>query len=118
GGIGVAGAGGSAVLGAGGGQNCGEVDVPTRMVEADILILLDASASMNDDTTNTPCDGGCGANSKWAQVTTAINQTVGDTEDRVSWGLKWFPDSDNACGVVSSPVVGVGPFNHAAIAGQ
>jgi len=61
------------------------------LVQTDILILLDASTSMNDDTTDTPCDGGCGVNSKWAQVTAAIDQVVGDTDDRVKHG-QWGED--------------------------
>lgn len=105
----------SGTAGFGGGQNCAQVVVPAPMVKTDILILLAASSSMNNDMTNTSCSGGCGASSKWALATAAIVEVAGDTDDHVNWGLKLFPDADNVCGVNSNPVVDVGPFTHSFI---
>ena len=81
--------------------NCGARSKTAMKVAPDILILLDRSGSMNDDINNQMCrpDGGvgaamgCGAKSKWAQVTPAIMQVVSETQADVNWGLKWFPDN-------------------------
>jgi hypothetical protein len=81
----------------------------------DVLIVLDASGSMDDDITNTKCTNGCGATSKWAQVVPAINQVVAATEADVHWGLKFFAD-DTACAVNASAAVGVATNRAAMIA--
>ena len=104
--------------------NCGARSKTAMKVAPDILILLDRSGSMNDDVNNQMCrpDGGvgasmgCGANSKWAQVTPAIMQVVSETQADVNWGLKFFPDnSTNTCNVSSTAAVDIGPQNAAAI---
>src|SRR5678815_4776331 len=78
-------------------------------------IALDASGSMNDDATNTSCGNmGCGAMSKWALMTPAINQVVTDTQAEVNWGLKFFADS-GSCGVNNNAAVPVAVNNSAAI---
>ena len=64
---------------------------------------------MNDDASDMPCSGGCGASSKWAQTVTAIRSLVGETEMTVNWGLELFPDSGTACAVAGSVTVPVGP---------
>jgi hypothetical protein len=65
----------------------------------DILIVLDASGSMNNDIMATmSCTNGCGATSKWAQMTPAINRSSGRRR-HVNWGLKFFADTDGTCGV-------------------
>lgn len=81
----------------------------------DLLIVLDRSGSMNENSAGMMCRGGCGAASKWAQVTTAINQVVAMTETKINWGLKFF-GTDNACGVAPGAAVAPGPNNAAAIA--
>ena len=59
---------------------------------------------------------GCGASSKWAQVTPAIMQVVSETQADVNWGLKFFPDnSANTCNVSTTAAVDVGAQNAAAI---
>jgi len=99
------------------GMNCGSVDTPPATpILSDVLIVLDASAAMNDDATDTPCSGGCGASSKWAQTVAAIEKLVGDTELTVNWGLQIFPDPGTACGVAGSVAVPVGPARATAIA--
>ena len=105
--------------------NCGARSKTAMKVAPDILILLDRSGSMNDDVNNQMClpDGGgmgmsmgCGAKSKWAQVTPAIMQVVSETQADVNWGLKFFPDnSANTCNVSTTAAVDVGPQNAAAI---
>jgi hypothetical protein len=74
----------------------------------DALILLDASGSMNETVDAMACDGGCGALSKWAQATAAVNGLVAATEASVNWGLKLFGDTSSAAcfagGGVTVPV--------------
>jgi hypothetical protein len=98
--VGLTGTGGTA------GQ-CGQAAVTINPLPPDILIVEDRSGSMNDDQTDTPCNGGCGATSKWALVTAAINQVVAATETQVNWGLKFFADADAQCGVNGGAAVGV-----------
>jgi hypothetical protein len=111
GGLGGAGAGassggggtnGSSGAGADAGENAGPfcgtlysgVVAPVR---ADILIVLDRSSSMNDDSNEMSCAGGCGSNSKWALLSAAISRMV-TNHPSVNWGLAPF-GSDDACGV-------------------
>jgi len=80
---------------------------PTRL-PPDILILLDRSGSMKNDINDQGCGSSgtldCGATSKWAQMTAAINQAVGSSDTTVRWGLKFFGNGgDNTCDVASGP---------------
>lgn len=102
----VDGGGPGAATGAGGGMMCGERSQPTTKLNPNILIVLDASGSMNEDSSNMNCGGGmgmmsmgCGANSKWALLTPALTQVVRDTQATVNWGLKLFADAQGSCGV-------------------
>jgi hypothetical protein len=111
-------AGGSiGIVGTGGvmGQPCGVWTVTTPASQLDVLIVLDASGSMNEVPGGGTCDGGCGAGSKWAQATAAINQVVGQTGATINWGLELFGLSGNGCVVGGGPVA-VGPANAPAIA--
>ena len=79
GGAGAASAAGGAVgtggLGSGGGSFCGIVNlVRATPVPPDILIVMDRSSSMNDDSNEMVCTGGCGASSKWALASAAIDR--------------------------------------------
>ncbi len=106
------------LTGQGGNMQCGSVDRPSSKLPPDILIVLDASGSMNEDAMNVSCGGaGCGANSKWALLTPALNQVVMQTETTVNWGLKMFADvNNNQCGVNNMAAVAVAPSSAAAIA--
>jgi hypothetical protein len=108
GGGGVNGTGGD--LGAGGtgmaGSFCGEYDVAVfQPLRPDILLLVDRSSSMNDDSNEMSCTGGCGATSKWALLSAEINRLVTEYQS-VNWGLALF-GSDDACGVSASVAVDV-----------
>jgi hypothetical protein len=98
--------------------NCGEQSTSLIRHPPDILVIQDASGSMNDDIDDQPCSGdtGCGATSKWAQMTPAINQVVMASQAAVNWGLKLFADADDNCGVGPGVAVPVGPANATAIA--
>jgi hypothetical protein len=109
--------GSSIVTGAGGGQNCGAISVPAPMASLDVLVLLDASGSMNDDASGMTCEGGCGAGSKWAQTAAAIDNVVAQTDASVNWGLMLFGNfGADGCTVGSYPAVPVAPANAGAIA--
>src|ERR1022692_3455504 len=102
--------------GAGGAMSCGQMNVGIMPLPPDILIIEDRSGSMDNDQNDKACNnGGCGAASKWALVTAAINQVV-STDTSVNWGLKFFADADNQCGVNQGVSVGVAAGNSAAIA--
>ncbi len=97
------------------GGTCGSNSFTANHLPPDLLIVLDRSGSMNDDATGMTCPGGCGASSKWAQMTNAINSVVAQTEAKVRWGLKLFASGGQACTVGTSAEVPVGPMNAGAI---
>lgn len=96
--------------------SCGQATVPIMPLPPDILIVQDRSGSMDDDQNDATCNGGCGAKSKWALVTAAINQVVSGTDTTVNWGLKFFADANAQCGVNAGVAVGVGPGSGPAVA--
>lgn len=89
------------------GTTCAQQNVPLQVVPPDILIIQDRSISMNDDSNDQKCNGDCGANSKWSQVTTAIGDVVTATQSTVNWGLFYFGDGASMCGVNANPDVPV-----------
>jgi hypothetical protein len=94
--------------GSGSGTMCGETVRETSKLPPNILIVLDASGSMNQDSANATCGTGqmtgCGANSKWALLTPALNQVVTETQATVNWGLKLFADGSGQCSVNANTV--------------
>ncbi|HJZ87939.1 MAG TPA: vWA domain-containing protein, partial [Polyangia bacterium] len=90
-------------------MSCGSADFGLQRVPADVVIVLDRSGSMNDP----PPGGGA---SKWQQVTSAINQTVGTLQNSIRWGLKFFP-SDDMCGVAGGVDVQVSDTSYMQVPG-
>jgi hypothetical protein len=82
---------------------------------AEILIVLDRSASMNDPPDGAPS----GTGSKWSLVVPGVNQVVMATDSSVSWGLKVFPEGDGSecvAGSVTSMIpVPIAPMNAKAV---
>jgi hypothetical protein len=124
-GTGLTGSGGDIMVTgtAGTGTSCGQGNVPIMPLPPDILLVEDRSGSMDDDQNDAACNnGGCGATSKWALITAAINQVVSTTDTTVNWGLKFFADADAQCGVSANVAVGVasgtGPAVATAITGS
>jgi hypothetical protein len=101
------------ITGAAGG--CGQANVSVSVIPPDILIVQDKSGSMNNDDSDSSCKGGCGSNSKWSQVTTALSQVVMNTQASINWGLKFFADGQNECGVNPGVAVPVAPNNASAV---
>jgi hypothetical protein len=123
----------SSTTGSGNGQtsspsadaNCGASMYGLQMLPPDVLIVLDRSTSMNDGTNNLSCAGMAGCQSKWAQVTPAVNQVVSQTAGSVRWGLTYFPSgsgfgctvdnnvsvpvADNAASAIMSSISGTSP---------
>jgi len=109
-GIGLTSGGGGDVGPGTGGMSCGTSMVPVMPLPPDVLIIQDKSGSMNDDDNDSSCKGGCGANSKWTQLTMALTTVVQNTQANVNWGLKYFSDN-NACSASKAPAVGVAAMN-------
>jgi hypothetical protein len=102
--FGLAGTGGARV-------NCGARDQSAKRLPPEILLVLDASASMNDNVANMSCGAdGCGATSKWAQLITPLSQELAQSQSWVHWGLALF-SSDGSCSVGTVPDVAPGADN-------
>src|SRR4029077_16657292 len=80
---------------------------------AEVLLLLDRSASMAD-----PPDGATDPTPKWNLVVPAVNQVITDSDSALSWALKVFPEgtgSECVAGNVTSKIdVPMAPMNAAA----
>jgi Mg-chelatase subunit ChlD len=88
--------------GAGGGRTCGLQMFDLERKPAEILLLLDRSASMAD-----PPDGATSSTPKWDLIIPAVKQVVTATDSSVSWGLKVFPEgtgSECVAGSVTSNI--------------
>jgi len=97
-------------------QTCVVTKPKTVMLPPDVLIVLDRSGSMNDQIDGTACKGGCGANSKWTQMTQALEAFIPTVQDSVNWGLKLFASPSNgSCGVGNDAEVKPVTKNAAAI---
>jgi hypothetical protein len=104
------GGGGDVTLGSGGTTVCGQVNNPVMPEPPDVLIIQDKSGSMANDDNDQSCNGGCGANSKWSELTVAMTNVITATQTSVNWGLKYFSDT-SACSASAAPVVTIGTPN-------
>jgi hypothetical protein len=91
------------------------MNVGVQAIPPDILVLQDASGSMKNDDNDKGCSGGCGANSKWSQVTAGLSQVIMNTQAMVNWGVKFFADGSGQCGVNPGVAVAIAPNNASAI---
>jgi hypothetical protein len=114
-GVGLNGGGGD-VTGGGGTTTCGVTTNTVMPSPPDVLIVQDKSGSMGNDDNDQPCSGrgGCGTNSKWSQLTTALSNVITATDTVVNWGLKYFSDN-GACDASNAPVVPVAPKSGQAV---
>ena len=97
------------------GTGCAQQQVPIQAIPPDILIVQDRSGSMSDDSNDQTCRNGCGTNSKWYQVTTAIETVVTATSASVNWGLFYFGNGVTECGVNTTPDVPISSTSAAQI---
>jgi hypothetical protein len=102
--VGTAGTGGEVDAG-----NCGLQYFDLERKPAEVLLLLDRSASMQDP----PVDGD--PKTKWEHIIPALRQVIMETDSSVHWGLKVFPEGEgNECvaGSVTARIeVQVAPMN-------
>jgi hypothetical protein len=94
-------------------SNCAAVNQGAMPQPPDILILLDRSGSM-DWNADASCKMNCGTESRWNQVTAALNQVVPMTDTMVNWGIKLF-GSNNTCTVNATMEEPIAPMNGPAI---
>ena len=92
-------------------DKCGEHHFDLERKPAELLLLLDRSASMLDDV-----NGKENAKpSKWDLVVPAVNEVITSTDAAVSWGMKVFPEGTGsscvATGVTSNIDVPVAAMN-------
>jgi len=112
GGFGLAGTFGVAgTTGSGGERTCGLQTFDLERKPAEILLLLDRSASMKDPPDGAPA----GSTPKWDLIIPAVKQVIMDTDMSVHWGLKVFPEgTDKECvvGSVTNKIdVPIAPLN-------
>lgn len=104
----MTGGGGPTAGGVGGEEkNCGLQNFKLERQPAELLLVLDRSGSMKSKV-------GGSANSKWLDVTQAVDETIKLTESTVSWGLKVFPAAVE-CQVDDAVQVPIGATNYTAI---
>ncbi|HWE28856.1 MAG TPA: vWA domain-containing protein [Polyangia bacterium] len=88
--------------GGGGGNNCGVQNfMLAKGGTPDLLIVQDRSGSMMDPATT------AGTGSKWASITAAIDQVVGQVKT-IDWGLSFFSPDGYSCTVPTAPTVPCG----------
>jgi hypothetical protein len=97
---------------------CGYQNFNLERKPAEVMLVLDRSASMKDDLQDqTPT--GPNDPTKWSQVIPALVQVVTQAGSDVSWGLKTFPEDGSECaaGTVTNKIdVPIAPMNGAAVA--
>jgi hypothetical protein len=113
----AAGSTGAAGIDGGGGttRTCGLQQFAPTPKNADILLVLDRSASMMD-----PPDSSTTA-SKWSIVVPTLDSVITSTDTSVLWGMKSFPEgsgSECVAGSVTSAIdVGIAAGNASAVTG-
>ncbi|HKP55701.1 MAG TPA: vWA domain-containing protein [Polyangiales bacterium] len=70
-------------------DKCGEHHFDLERKPAQLLLVLDRSASMEDAP-----DGASDSTPKWDLVVPAVNQVIQATDTTISWGLKVFPEGE------------------------
>jgi hypothetical protein len=98
---------------------CGStMTIDTTRTQADILILLDRSASMDWSLTSDSACRGANCSTRAAAVVSALEAIVVDNPD-ISWGLELLPTPNGSyCSVSRTPQVGVSSSSASAIRSQ
>ena len=89
---------------------CGEHHFDLERKPAELLLVLDRSASMQDSPS-----GASASTPKWDLVVPAVNEVIKETDTSVSWGMKVFPEGTGseceASGVTDQIDVGIAAMN-------
>jgi hypothetical protein len=94
---GSAGTGGPGTGGGGGtDRNCGIYQFNPIPKNADLLLVLDRSASMEDPI------GASGTPSKWSVVIPTLKNVITATDSSVLWGMKSFPEGTGSACIAGS----------------
>jgi hypothetical protein len=101
------------------GATCGGQNYGTQNVPPDLLIVLDKSGSMNEQADGMQCPGMGAAcpTQKWPQMVMGLNTVVGSSQDKINWGLSYFPSSGggSSCTTAAMPAVPIAANNAGAI---
>jgi hypothetical protein len=114
---GASGAAGSGIIvdsgGGGDALECGGETFPLERKPAKVLLVLDRSGSMEE-----PPDGSTTNESKWQLTVPSLNEVIGNTGAQIQWGLKTFPEGDEAyCTVTDAIDVQLAANNASAVTG-
>jgi Mg-chelatase subunit ChlD len=107
-------------------DDCGRQRFDVRRKPVEVLLVLDRSASMQDEPSNEDDDeddddeNAVEVPSKWEVVVPALKEAIAATDGALSWGLKLFPLGDEAgeCSEDSYPgsiAVPIAPLNAAKV---
>lgn len=91
--------------GAAGEENCGVQDFDRERKPAEVILVLDRSGSMEDPPAGGTID-------KWSMVLPPLEKAITSTDSAISWGLKLYPELDEAEGCAPETIV---PAIHAPI---
>lgn len=114
-----------------GDANCGIETSGTSREPADVLLVLDRSGSMNQSISedcycdpalatggSRACSDAANCVARWPSVTTAVNATLGATNE-INWGLKLFSSNgSNNCTVSNTVEVAISASSAGAIQTQ
>ncbi|HMA95030.1 MAG TPA: VWA domain-containing protein [Polyangiaceae bacterium] len=97
-------------------SGCGETALAATRRPVNVLILLDRSLSMTNPMSGTE------STTRWVAMRNALNAALTPVSDRISFGLKFFPDGDataaQECAVLGSSAdvaLGLGSTNVQAV---
>lgn len=96
------------------GDACPTNNYMANNLPPDLLIVLDRSGSMNQDSMGGMLMAG-DPNTKWALMTAAIKAVVSQSEASVNWGLKFFGTGASGCAVANVTAVDPATMTAAAI---
>ncbi len=96
------------------GDACPQNNFMANNLPPDLLIVLDRSGSMNQDSTGAMLMAG-DPNTKWALMTAAIKSVVMQSQASVNWGLKFFGTGTSGCAVANVTAVDPATMTAAAI---
>jgi hypothetical protein len=72
-------------------EKCGEHHFDLERKPAELLLVLDRSASMKDAPS-----GASSSTAKWDLVVPALKEVLTETDSSVSWGMKAFPEGNGS----------------------